>query len=85
MSVYHVRAWCLRRPEESLGFPGTAVTDACESPCDVADARESQDPGSPLIEPGSSGGTARDLTTEPSLQPHSFPIDSVGFGLGLTS
>lgn len=30
--------WCLRRPEESVGFPGTGVTGCCQSPdLDVGD------------------------------------------------
>lgn len=63
-------------PEEAgreVRFPATGVTDA----------RESQDPGSPLNGPESRGGAARVLTTEPSFQLHSFPLDSVGFGLEL--
>lgn len=72
-SVYHVCAWCLRRPEESTRFPGTVVMDA----------HESQDPGSPRIEPGSCGRATSVLATEPSLQPHSFPRGSLGFRLEL--
>lgn len=32
MSVYHMCAWCSRRPEESIGSPGTRVTHNCELP-----------------------------------------------------
>ena len=30
MSVYHVCAWCLWRPEEGVG---TKVTDSCKQAC----------------------------------------------------
>ena len=28
-----INAWCLRRPEEGIGSPGTRVTDVFELPC----------------------------------------------------
>lgn len=30
--VHHVRAWCRRRSEKSVGPPGTGVTDGGEPP-----------------------------------------------------
>lgn len=30
MFVYYVCAWCQKRPEEGIGFPGTEITDSCE-------------------------------------------------------
>jgi hypothetical protein len=30
MSMYRVYAWCLQRPKEGFGFPGTIATDSCE-------------------------------------------------------
>jgi E3 ubiquitin-protein ligase NEDD4 len=33
MSVYHVGAWCLWRPDESAGSSETGLTDDCEPPC----------------------------------------------------
>lgn len=29
-SMYHVCAWCPRKPEEDFGYSGTRVTDRCE-------------------------------------------------------
>lgn len=31
MSLFHRYAWCPHRPEESIGFPGTGLTDICEA------------------------------------------------------
>lgn len=31
--VHQVHAWCLQRPEEGIGAPGTRNTDGCELPC----------------------------------------------------
>jgi hypothetical protein len=33
MSVHHLHACYLQRPEEDIGFPGLGVTDGCEPPC----------------------------------------------------
>lgn len=33
VSVYHLHAWCSKRPEEGIVFPGTEITDSCEQPC----------------------------------------------------
>jgi hypothetical protein len=30
MTVYHLHAWCLRRPEEGVGSPETGVTEGCK-------------------------------------------------------
>jgi hypothetical protein len=30
--VYHMFAWCPRRPEEAMGTPGTGATNDCEPP-----------------------------------------------------
>lgn len=32
MSVYHMHAWCLQRPEEGVESGTGAVTDDCEPP-----------------------------------------------------
>lgn len=32
MCVYFMSAWCPKRPEEGIGFPGTGVKDDCEPP-----------------------------------------------------
>lgn len=32
MTVYHVCAWYLWRPEEGTGYPETEITDGCELP-----------------------------------------------------
>lgn len=37
MSV-HLCAWCLRRPEEGIGFPGTGVTNGCKLLCGCWDS-----------------------------------------------
>lgn len=31
MYMHHVYAWYLQRPEDSIGFPGTRVSDDCDS------------------------------------------------------
>ena len=33
LSVYHMHAWSLQKPEEGIRTPGTGVTDGCETPC----------------------------------------------------
>lgn len=32
MSVYHMHAWFLRRPEESIRSPGAIVKEGCKPP-----------------------------------------------------
>lgn len=32
MYVYHTQTWYLGRPQEDVGFPGSRVTDVCETP-----------------------------------------------------
>ena len=32
MSVHHVCAWCLKKPEDDVRTHGTGVTDSCEPP-----------------------------------------------------
>lgn len=32
MSVHHVHAWCLQKPEVDIGSPGTGVPGGCKSP-----------------------------------------------------
>lgn len=33
LSVHHVCASCLQRPEGGIGSPETAATDGCDPPC----------------------------------------------------
>lgn len=33
MFIYHICAWCLQRPEESIRAPQTVITDLCEPQC----------------------------------------------------
>ena len=32
MYMYYIYAWCPRKSEEGIGFPGTGVTDGCRLP-----------------------------------------------------
>lgn len=42
MSTHHMCAWCLGRPDKSIGSPGTGVKHSCEPPCRCLEI----DPGS---------------------------------------
>lgn len=33
ISVHNIHAWCLRRQEDGVRFPGTRVRNSCELPC----------------------------------------------------
>lgn len=33
LSVYHMHAWHLWKPEEKVGFLGTEIAEDCELPC----------------------------------------------------
>lgn len=57
VSVHYLCARCLWRPEEGLGFSGTAVTDGCKPPC-----------GCWELNSGSLEEQLMLLATEPSLQ-----------------
>lgn len=56
MSVHHVHLWCLRRPEEAIGYPG--ITDGCELPCGCGEPNPAPLQKQPVLP-----------STEPSLQP----------------
>lgn len=62
MYVYHTQTWYLGRPQEDVGFPGSRVTDVCETPSAGTKLR-------------SSIGTST-LATQQSLQPAAFSLHS---------
>lgn len=57
MSMYHMHAQCLQRPEESIRFPGSRVIYGCKLACGCWDSNLSLEEQSVI------------LTTEPSRQP----------------
>lgn len=61
MSVYHVHAWCLHRPQDGSRFPETRVTGVCELPWECWEINMD-----PLEE------HPERLTAEASLQPPDF-------------
>lgn len=57
--VHHVHLWCLRRPEEAIGYPG--IMDGCESPHGCGEPNTAPLQKQP-VHP----------STEPPLQPHFY-------------
>jgi hypothetical protein len=63
VTMYHLHAWCMWRPEDGTGSPGNRVNDCCHGlleKLNLGPLQEQQVVKSPL------------LTTEPSLQPHFY-------------
>ena len=65
MYVHHMCAWCLRRPEEGVGSPGTGAMDGCELPCGCWELNRG-----PLQEQQGL------FTAEPPLQPLQVTLES---------
>lgn len=63
MTVHHIFAWFLRRPEEGIGSPETQVREGCQLPCEGWESTLGLLEAQPVL-----------LSTQPSLQPHGFYI-----------
>ena len=61
MYVCLMHAWCLRKPEKGIGFPGTGVTDGREPPCGCWGLNLGPLEEQPVL-----------LIAEPPLQSHAF-------------
>lgn len=63
MTVHHIFAWFLGRPEEGIGSPETQVREGCQLPCEGWESTLGLLEAQPVL-----------LSTQPSLQSHGFYI-----------